>query len=80
MHVQMYMYIQDVHVHAYKMYMYIYMYMYIVHVSSSVHVHVCIYSRRQKNVSIFFRRTVKVRSVPFPFYGAFYGKRTVKVR
>ena len=38
------------------------------------------YSRRQKNVSIFFRRTVKVRSVPFPFYGAFYGKRTVKVR
>ena len=27
------------------------------------------YSRRQKNVSIFNRRTVKVRSVPFPFYG-----------
>ena len=45
------------------------------------------YSRRQKNVSILFRRTVKVRSVPLPFYGAFYGyrlskngKRTVEVR
>ena len=34
------------------------------------------YSRRQKNVSIFFRRTFKVRTVPFPYYG----KKTVRER
>ena len=50
------------------------------------HKHRATYSRRQKKRFLFFCRRVVVRSVPFPFYGAFYGyrlskygKRTVKV-
>ena len=52
----------------------VYMYMYIPVCTCTLYMYM--YSRRQKNVSIFFRRTFKVRTVPFPYYG----KKTVKKR
>ena len=63
-----------------------------VHVVAGIYVHTCIYMYTMYMYTsppfplymysrdILFRRTVKVRSVPFLFYGAFYGCHLSKER